>query len=944
VATLTVEALGAPFDIDGTKVLAQFTADATVGVKWSLFRDKVGGNFDYTPTLDDTATHDTFNGGLWLLDCAHKPSPGDDRVLVGPEDAADFTAYTIDGVSDTLMMEWTGVAVPGAADGDTFWVRMICQLEAAGDDNVKWYGWFGREKGASVSADFFTYPRMIVQQTVTVATTAEAASQRCRLLTPLSAPNGFDQFSNADMLHRFETTDSTYGATTSGFLATSNNTNPMLRTLPPWTRSRYPNPYWQLQFAALCACKADEAEYLRTLYIQARDANGWDKFLETRVIETSGSDRYQMMCVAHQCPHEKAFTPDTITSGTGDEVRYPAEWANSFGPRYQVETAAFTAASDDWWYDCADRYRTWYEAAESPPTFKTNPNGGPTRTDPLFLVATIQIDPNDDVDFANQIGTIASILDRQMRSTLVGETARVLHCQTYWKDADGVLFRGVQNIPFDGSVVENLTDRFSRAKGRGFNTSVYVNPAELRYRPSASGVRALRGGENANAELNAILGGSPAMTEGWEDEITYALSVAGAGSGIYMDVFLGARLINYNARGSETPTGVGNSSFPAKARKRAFIEFVRSRLGNDAVIASESAEEGVYGLDWMGQGYTFYPSHTLLADADIDTTVFSLSRLPHSSATDVPSARNLNPPLWNAVHHEWAPAGVLCGALNSVPLATNTRHHAGSGGGSTDAGMTDTQFRENQNFAVACPWSQGYFAHCFSVFHYDHELILDLDLTGSDSGNTGAPIWAFYKTLYEALREDYGGQFLRFGRMQRPLQVDYTSADVERDTNPANHWTYIQDWADGGRIPTSSVADAQKQAMHYSNYFAYMTTATLDLPDNRWGNNAFEVPRVMHSCWQNVSAGTIGIVFVNWSPTATAAFRGTFDPTLYGITGTYEVDRLDLADPTTATNIATGQSGTTVIGWGGGVGKDIDLGGGGELAAESVYVLRITEN
>lgn len=949
-ATLTTQALGAPFAIDGTKVRAEFTADGTVGVKWSLFRDKVGGNFDYTPNLDDTATHDTFNGGLWLLDCAIKPSEGDKRVFVGPEDAGSFTAYTISGVSDALLMEWRDIAVPGAPDGDTLWVRVLCQLEdTANDDGLRWYGWFGRASGASVSGDFFCYPRTILQQTVTVgAGTAEQASQRCRFLMPLSGKNGFDTFPNADMRHRYTVADTALSSTTSGYRTVAAS-DPMGRQIPPWNRSRYPNVFWQMQFAALCACKADEAEYLRTFYTQAEDGLGYAKYLDHRVIDTSGSDRYMMMAVNQFVPHESGFDiskPQTTASGTA--VRTQTEWANEYGPFYKVQTAAFTAASADWWYDVTERYRTWYEGAYSPPIYQTNPNGGPTRTDPLFLFATIQLDSNDTAGFATQIATLSSTLKRYMRSTLVGDSAFVFHLQTYWQDSDGVLFRGVDNMPLDGSPAPGITTSATLIHDRGWKFSVHHDAAEVftdGYFPTAPGIATFRGGQYRSGGSKGLFDrGTPATDELFDNLISFARGASAANDAIYLDGFSGNRITLYNPRGGDGPLYRGNTANEFTAGKQAFLNRARSVVTSSGIVAAEGVEEGLYGADWQGMGYAFYPQHLLLGDSGIDTTtVFGLSRLSASAATDPPSARNLVPPLWNAVHHEWIPGGVLGGAFNSTPLATNTRYHAGGPGGSTDAGMTDAQFRASEIHNVAVNWSQGAHALCFSFFHYDVDPQLDLDLTSNDSGGMGAVIWAFLKDMWEALREDYAGQYLRFGRMRRPLQVDYTSADVERVTNPSSYWQFIKDWDNPPTISATDVAPSLKQTLAYANAFTYMVESAGTTTELRWGNNAFQVPKVYHSVWENRTAGDFGIVFVNWD-NSTAAFRGTFDPTLYGITGTYEVDRLDLGDPTTVTNLATGQSGSKVLGWGGGAGKDIDLGGGGEMPAESVFVVRITEN
>jgi hypothetical protein len=109
------------------------------------------------------------------------------------------------------------------------------------------------------------------------------------------------------------------------------------------------------------------------------------------------------------------------------------------------------------------------------------------------------------------------------------------------------------------------------------------------------------------------------------------------------------------------------------------------------------------------------------------------------------------------------------------------------------------------------------------------------------------------------------GEFLAFGRMERPLHVDFAEPRVQLLRNPAH---------------ASRKSDPRDEGSTYPSY------ATAFLPHQPfqagwpWASADFPVVQVLHSVWRS-PAGRLGIVFANWSGVA-AAWVGTLDPVLYG--------------------------------------------------------------
>jgi hypothetical protein len=274
----------------------------------------------------------------------------------------------------------------------------------------------------------------------------------------------------------------------------------------------------------------------------------------------------------------------------------------------------------------------------------------------------------------------------------------------------------------------------------------------------------------------------------------------------------------------------------------------------DPFIGSEGPDEYLVGtLDFTGIGYTYIPKHLELAEEMLIPPQFC----QHIAGTPLES-RNMHPPLWDIVYHEYAPVEAFSMTLSTVPLATNPINGPGQG-------LSKTQYIDVMAHVHGMLFTAGYKPSTFPYYLDNDYPMLHLDddgnlVTDDTCDPDGAGMEAGYtiRNLYAALQPEYAGEFVLYGRAQRPLQEVRMTAD-EQQINPAFYCKTVN-----------------------NQIVAYDLTAFPYFVDpNGWDSMPFNVSKVLHSVWQNQD-GVIGILLYNWTDDD-VSFEGKFNPELYGL-------------------------------------------------------------
>lgn len=913
-ATLTVQSLAAPIYLDGTKIRLEFTGDATVGAVFTQLRHKEGGNFDMVPFLNNPGFLAELNGRAWEIDGTLRgavPQPGGAETLgstftAHPGLATTFVAYDATsayGGFKSYLFEWRGVVVTGAVDGDRLWVRQLWTLAANTDQVARVYTWVGRERGQSFSIEHVRSPLLWLRAPTEVrgGESHYVASKRCRVLVPQNSFNAV----------------STYSANSSLYLWAQQGLN----------KSQIHPGVHQLQFVAVESGNNLGASYKRTVYFQTEDTQGWAKrFWYRGLNEGPGvvDVAYLKISQSYMPPFAKAFGRQ-VDNGLIPE----SEFGNSYSPNYAVQIGALTAATDDYWYDCCALYRSWAEGAGFLPakvpsnaalsTFKKNPH---------YWLGCINVDPG-----AEPIGTYSTFV-AQFKAQLAAlsnpyftSTNNWCHLQT-WKYGFATASIAAQSdadfVAQTSALIHALgayVSVYSIARDSGFYTNYGIGF-------HAASQRCLRSGLAATAQGHDVDFSIPNAGTALNDAITKFM-VRLQLDGVYTDGLVGTGFREAYAPGCYLHTRHGGTY--STEGMRAFLQQMRAMVrasafaGRDTdkpIILSEQNEEFVTGLADLGQeAYHWHPWHTTMMEWVVwDGT----GLLPDLTADDYPRAqRNMAPPLWDCVYHEYQPSQHFSVMPTNAGLATNTDFAT-----IPFPGISPTELID-----LHCCMRAGSFVSGMSAGFFDYNAafvgsnMINLDATGKvvvgnavfDPTGAGLTIWAFYKTLYQSQLYSYAGQFTLYGKMLRPLAIDYSSVDLEVQNNPASVCRTTNPNGFLGTYP----------------YFYFDTTDIgFTLPGIPWGTRTgWDVPKVHHGMWQS-QEGVIGLLLVNWS-NAAASWIATFDPAKYGFGAGADVSLLEINGNVTplGTALVASTLGTT------GVVADIDI---GVLPARSLTVLIFT--
>ncbi len=907
--TLAAQSLAAPIYLDGTKVRLEFTGDATVGAMFTQLRHKEGGNLDIQPYYVNTVFMPELNGRSWEIDGTLRgstPNPGGAETLgsaftVHPGLATSFAAYDATaayGVFKAYLFEWRGVVVTGAPDADRLWVRQLWFLQNNTDSYGKVLTWVGRERGSSFSIEHVRSPLLWIKG-FTAPRGAEnhlEGTKRQRVLVPHLSFNAVGTYSQNSNFYQW-------------------CFNSLNRSLThPGTHT--------MQFVAMeSGDNLDAATYKRTLYFQTEDTEGWLKKFWYRGL-TAGTEGFFRLSQSYMPPFAKNLGR-LIEDGRPNE----SEFGNSCNPPYAVQIGALTSATDDWWYDACALYRTWLEGSGMlPPKVPSNPALSTFNSNPHYWLGCITVDPGAlatptygafVAQFKAQIAALSNT-----HFTLQNAW---LHLQT-WKYAFATASVAGQSDPEFRAAVTDIIHAL------GHYVSVYSLPvnqsAWSNYgisMPSSARITSRAGVQDSDPGFDiSETAAHPVFNERMR-KLLNDLQL----DGLYDDVLVGLGAISQYAPGGPSHVRHGGKDFTRG--KVAFLQAQRAMLrdnGSSAdqagreLMLSETQEEFCVGLLDLGQdGYHWHPWHTALAEWIVwDGT----GLLPDLTLDDYPRAqRNMAPPIWNAVYHEYAPSKHFSVMPTNAGLKTNTFFHSGP-----FAAMTATQLND-----LHCCMRAGSFVSGMSPGFFDYNAsfvqseLIKLDANGVvvvgdaayDPSSCGITIWNFYKTLFQSQLYSYAGQFLLYGKMLRPLVVDYSAAAVARQNNPA---AVCRDTNPAGFFAIYP-------------YFYYDTSdPTFASPGIPWGTlTGYDVTRVLHGMWQS-QEGVVGLVLVNWS-NSNASWIGTFDPALYGLVGSVNVTRLNIGAAGTAlgATAVAATIGTT------GSGATIDI---GVLGARTLTVITFT--
>lgn len=868
-------ALTLPATLIGTLIEASFAADAGAGVSFTQLRHKEGGNFDWTTNLDDTGFRSDLDGRLWEMTCTLRSGAS---VTVSPTAAGQFVSYNVSTIygGTAHLYEWRRVAIAGAEDNDRVTVRVLCHLAATGDRVFKVYSWITRERGESATIESFKCPVLWVKSPAEIRgpDTNLTAAKRSRVLIPQVVPNANGQV----------------GSNTNMWLAAGTG---LFKTVPGVNIQH-------LQIWAIYNANDLGAGHRRTLLGHSMDGSGWLKGYYYEGL-AYGTDAYMKFGNIYYPRFAKVFSKSaTLENGLLPESTY----GNSFSSPYPFAVGALTAASNDWWYDVSDYYRTWYVSAVNPTPLATDTTRGNWAKTGALWYGAVQVVNKTSIPQATYYTRCIDIMRAWMASIDSTEHRASDYCILHQQSTGSDFLLTMPGPDGVSRMSTYLRASSDLAKSYGIRSSLYSMFEEWQAEFGMPwGLSQFLTSSRSGGPTNIWQYADPAMRQRLMVDGYNALFEKYGAASFYCDLSNGQ-----GPRASYTPGGEGVGTYSIVARhgnkersiaKAAFYDQIRAAMlrssqfasgDTHGIVASESVEEPTSThLDLTQDGYNFIPQHLCYAEQTIYNPA-TYAGVPDLSVTDYPAAaRNMVPPLWQAVHHQWAPTGRFGVMPLNAGLATNTIYHPSG----AFAGMTAAELIEAHCMCAGLIVVNG-MAHLldydsgndFPLLQYSGNQVVHN--ATYDPANTAATIFAWYRTLFQAKTLTFAGTFLNAGKMLRPPQVDFASADISKVTNPINAcrklapsafrgWPYFYD---GGTW-----------------YLATSPTTWDIIPSITSGSQNFTVPQVHGMIWQN-SVNVIALVLINWS-SSNGTWKATINPAHYGAVN-FRVDEISLAGtPTT---------------------------------------------
>ncbi|MFQ5504436.1 MAG: hypothetical protein ACE5F1_06510 [Planctomycetota bacterium] len=844
-----------PVTLRGKKISVMLEREPSVGVRLESLAHHEGSE---TFVFENVPPGDGVEARLWEIRGTHRDSGA--TWSVGPDaGSSELLACACTGPEQEngILLFWDGIAVPDAVDHDRLWVAGLVTL---GEDQQvsRWRIWVGRREGASASLDEIEFPRCHFKGPVTPrpGEAHVAAQLRGRMFFPTA-------FQGATPFH---SANEPLGA---WLLSGASRTHQL------------PGPFQLFQFSCMYAADPkDPRSYRRMLYLGTEDASGFYKQLGHRGMRVQ-ENGVEVGVYEWRAIHFPAFG-DCIAN---PEDPVPTEFGNTYCPPYPAVLGALLAKSDAFWYDACDYYRNWVEQAGMVgPKLEQNTELSAVKGHaPWFGFINQRKDLLSGGLLYETYTELVRSWRRALESPFLGTDPTFVHLQFH----NGPLVPLGVDSP-ERSADEGVRDFVLRAFHEGVSVSFYL-PSHLTIRPSPyhrftpeEAIWHLRdhsafiheGVEGKYDFLNLDFG-SPAM---WPLHADHQIKAEVLGfTGVYLDLLSGTPSdLAYDPPPPAKPGHLahggdywvrGKVEVAKRARARLHESSLARDLADAAVrtfVISEGPLEYVTGhLDLVQESYAFNYQHLTLAEETIYTTFFGTSL-----QDDVPEAsREMTPPLWTAVYHEWAPVGHQV-SISSVGLATNGRLYPSG----PYPGMSAGEWTDYHVFQLASHFVAGVkfllvanldlSRHSPMVRLERGELVVDRSI---DPEGTGITVMRAARILHEAQKRDFAGQFVRFGRLERPLAVDHQSESVDLTGNP---------------IHACRKTDPAHAWYAYPQVYEPFDPAAPTAPGWPWGSMDFPVPKVMHSMWRSPE-GRLGLVLVNWTRDE-ASWTGSFDPELYG--------------------------------------------------------------
>jgi hypothetical protein len=890
--TLTTTTL--PLTVTKGRTAVAFELDALVGPRINQITDDSSLNLEASTDVGDSfsalgGTIRDVNGTMWVIRGVDQSGA---FLTVTGADAELYQVYdavTLSDGSEANIFEWRGIST-GAVGGDKLWVR-VAAIDPDSGDGVRWAGWFGRESGASFRVTEFAYPA------INLTSYAEAGSgtyiekaYRQRLIVANATPllDGTNAYNrNVGMM----------AARRAVFGAERVTGHPAPGLHMPWWATVGGNP-------------SNAATYRKVFMVRAEDQDirfPYFKRLRWRVLDT-GSAATMKMHFAH-CPRLAAGFGLRNENPRGDHLRlHLRNWDNSDGPTWTPVTETFLAADQNWWYDCCEKHRTWYQAQSGFLPVRQNPYASPLRTGGLLATSLHGRASGESKEVADASEAAWTLMERTWFPIL----AEYLKNQSefpvegrlgYHRQNPSLKWWGTLSQPdrdFD-TLVTHLPETINLLNTAGWKQSIYTIWVEFLYGEDADNwgwtsnefVDSITGvDEFGQATTRSSTTSPPRSDESitnravrliqerpeWVEAVRAATKRIAERlnlTGIYFDVFGAAAQLHSN---HDTIEPWGHNQYVEFEQQA--IKSVKDDFGSDFLVLTESVTEGMTAADAASESFNLKPFlqmnwedrwESFLAGGNAGAGAGNQQML------DTPiQMRDPTVPLWQATHNIDQPSfafnvvSTLGYHENSPLMVSGATIAEGTSGGLTTAEWTDVNC-----FGHACTWVVGH-----KPLNWEERTNFDLTpiVTSGGVGKTGydgagPAFMTFFLELYRNQAESLAGKFIVDGNMLRPMIVDYDDAQVQMEDNPGAPFRLA--------MQTAGIQVVSSTFTFYPVAFNQNSPVSNDV-FTRFVDADNQVPAVLHTMWKSTIDDSVGCVLVNWT-SAAADWEGTFTPALFGL-------------------------------------------------------------
>ena len=808
-----------------------------------LDRSKRAMRFEY-PTVPP-AGH---SQGLWKA--ALRPTTGSAPKAVIPESATSFRLWVNSKSRPNLaIFRWEGLTVPGDTARSTFWIEVKVHIPSNQPNQCAWSTRMARVTRSSSPA----VPHTIDEVQVPIVYTMQPGdSNKARLLIPVAQRDP---------------------------LPVANLTMRIWQLVQLSLDLEHPSRDQQMQFSALYSGDKSSVQQIagtysafrKILYFGTEDRDGHFKRFRHSVVSDAGGVAYYRWSTVY-------FSDYGIS---------PTE--NCFVSPYDAVICTLQAKNDAYWFDVAEHYRQFVRGNMGlTPIRSATYTGNPDAVRDSVIVATSNlpahysnlgdvfssyVDLGNDLQqvFTNPVTTKASPVFMQWQKWLTAPTSQ--NESLSGPNFNPRPFSGADFAPLEPPT--EVRNEILRAYKSGINVSVYTLPISINRSDwpnfDASWLLRDRSGQSIPFGHGEFVDMGNPSTLTWFDQKLVANIMTGvpAVGGVYLDTFGGGgSFLRYpQLAGDFYKSGYHGGSSLVRGGK-ALFDIIRKRVAAKKAtrvhpdlpfVPTEAVQEFFAGrYDAAQHGHKAIP-----LQAQLSTFVDGLT-VPSNEIGSVGATTN-NPPLWNAVYHEYSRAEALGMMLSTHAVAKAIGGwHPSSGG---KIGLSWPEWADYNRMVPALLFGQGMKSSIQSYFYDFRDTSLLVNRQGivgvRDPSNAHqVQLLAFLKRLHTASgRMPEAGRFLFYGAMERPLEMPsrsiygYSQAVLSTQENPS-----LAPYANTDRLPGVT-----------RHFYEDPFTAQVSYP----------VASVFHSVWRaSPNSNQLGLIFVNWTDKP-AAWRGAFDPGLY---------------------------------------------------------------